>query len=117
MMISIGEKCISLSQIPSEIRDNQISISIKISILASLLFSFPLNNIIHSCRTRGTWDSEVKNLQMYAEIQKNFFLDVYHFQLDLINNMDHMRISGTDPSSVIQLRKEEQKICNDAKKV
>ena len=24
-----------------------------------------------------------------------------HFKSDLINNMDHMRISGTEPSSVI----------------
>ena len=26
---------------------------------------------------------------------------IHHFILDLINNMDHMRISGTEPSSVI----------------
>ena len=26
---------------------------------------------------------------------------IHHFELDLINNMDHMRISGTEPSSVI----------------
>ena len=26
---------------------------------------------------------------------------IHHFKLDLINNMDHMRISGTEPSSVV----------------
>ena len=26
---------------------------------------------------------------------------IHHFESDLINNMDHMRISGTEPSSVI----------------
>ena len=26
---------------------------------------------------------------------------IHHFRSDLINNMDHMRISGTEPSSVI----------------
>ena len=26
---------------------------------------------------------------------------MHHFKSDLINNMDHMRISGTEPSSVI----------------
>ena len=26
---------------------------------------------------------------------------IYHFKSDLINDMDHMRISGTEPSSVI----------------
>ena len=26
---------------------------------------------------------------------------IHHFNFDLINNMDHMRISGNEPSSVI----------------
>ena len=26
---------------------------------------------------------------------------IHHFKSDLINNIDHMRISGTEPSSVI----------------
>ena len=26
---------------------------------------------------------------------------IHHFKSDFINNMDHMRISGTEPSSVI----------------
>ena len=26
---------------------------------------------------------------------------IHHFKSDLINDMDHMRISGTEPSSVI----------------
>ena len=31
---------------------------------------------------------------------------LHHFKADLINNMDHMRISGTEPSSVILSQKE-----------
>ena len=35
-------------------------------------------------------------------MKRDFYLDVYTiFKSDLINNMDHMRISGTEPSSVI----------------
>ena len=30
---------------------------------------------------------------------------IHHFNLDLINNMDHMRISGTEPSLVILRQK------------
>ena len=30
---------------------------------------------------------------------------IHHFKSDLINNMDHMRISGTEPSSVILSQK------------
>ena len=30
---------------------------------------------------------------------------IHHFKSDLINNMDHMRISGTEPSSVIRSQK------------
>ena len=37
---------------------------------------------------------------------------IYHFESDLISNMDHMRISGTEPSSVIlrQIMKEKYKL-------
>ena len=31
---------------------------------------------------------------------------IHHFNSDLINNMDHMRISGTEPSSVILIAKQ-----------
>ena len=37
-----------------------------------------------------------------VEIKKILLLRcIHHFKSDLINNMDHMRISGTKPSSVI----------------
>ena len=36
------------------------------------------------------------------EYEKRLLLRcIHHFKSDLINNMDHMRISGTEPSSVI----------------
>ena len=35
-------------------------------------------------------------------MKRDYYLDVYtSFKSDLINNMDHMRISGTEPLSVI----------------
>ena len=37
-----------------------------------------------------------------SEYEKRLLLRcMHHFKSDLINNMDHMRISGTEPSSVI----------------
>ena len=43
---------------------------------------------------------------------------IHHFKSDLINNMDHMRISGTEPSSVIRSQtKWFQKLKIDAQKV
>ena len=36
------------------------------------------------------------------KIKKRLLLRcIHHFKSDLINDMDHMRISGTEPSSVI----------------
>ena len=38
----------------------------------------------------------------YEEYKKKLLLRcIHHFNSDLIYNMDHMRISGTEPSSVI----------------
>ena len=38
----------------------------------------------------------------HKEYEKRLLLRcIHHFKSDLINNMDHMRISGTEPSSVI----------------
>ena len=43
---------------------------------------------------------------------------IHHFESDLINNMDHMRISGTEPSSVILSQtKKFQNMKSDAQKV
>ena len=37
-----------------------------------------------------------------TEYKKRLLLRcIHHFKSDIINNMDHMRISGTEPSSVI----------------
>ena len=38
---------------------------------------------------------------------------IHHFKSDWINNMDHMRISGTEPSSVILSQK---KYCQKLKR-
>ena len=39
---------------------------------------------------------------METEYEKRLLLRcVHHFKSDLINNMDHMRISGNEPSSMI----------------
>ena len=51
----------------------------------------------------GTIRSNIIYTQQVVEIQKSdFYQDIYTiFKSDLINTMDHMRISGTEPSSVI----------------
>ena len=41
---------------------------------------------------------------------------VHHFESDLINNMDHMRISGTEPSSVILNQTKFKKLKIDTKR-
>ena len=42
------------------------------------------------------------NRRTLLEYKKRLLLRcIHHFKSDLINNMDHMRISGTEPSSVI----------------
>ena len=39
---------------------------------------------------------------LFYSIKKRFPLRcIHHFKSDLINDMDHMHISGTEPSSVI----------------
>ena len=60
------------------------------------------------CRTwlhvpSGTPWSTSTDTHQVVEIQKKRLLlrCEHHFKSDLINNMDHMRISGTEPSSVI----------------
>ena len=42
----------------------------------------------------------------HREYKKSLLLRcIHHFKSDRINNMDHMRISGTEPSSVILSQK------------
>ena len=50
----------------------------------------------------GTHWSTSSDTQRVVQIKKRLLLRcIHHFKSDLINNMDHMRISGTKPSSVI----------------
>ena len=42
---------------------------------------------------------------------------MHNFKPDIINNIDHMRISGNEPYSVILSQKVAQKLKSDAKKV
>ena len=59
------------------------------------------------CRTwlhvpSGTPWSTRRDTHQVVEIQKKIRIRcIYHFKSDFITNMDHMRISGTEPSSVI----------------
>ena len=53
------------------------------------------------------WIYILCHLGLYKKI---FLLSCIHqFQSDIINNMDHMRISGADPSSVILSQTKEYK--------
>ena len=38
---------------------------------------------------------------IWIETYTEMYTNVHHFKSDLINKVDHMRISGTEPSSVI----------------
>ena len=50
----------------------------------------------------GTPWSTSSDTHQVVEIKKRLVLRcIHHFKSDLINDMDHMRISGTKPSSVI----------------
>ena len=50
----------------------------------------------------GTHWSNSSDTHQVVEIQKeNLPRCIHHFKSDLINNMDHMRISGNEPSSVV----------------
>ena len=50
----------------------------------------------------GTHWSTSSDTHQVVEIQKETSIKMYTpFNTDLINNMDHMRIWGTEPSSVI----------------
>ena len=51
----------------------------------------------------GTHWSTSSDTHQVVEIYKKRLLlrCIHHFKSDLIYNMDHMRISGTEPSSVI----------------
>ena len=50
----------------------------------------------------GTLWSTSSDTHQVVEIQKRLLLTfIHHFKSDLINNMDHMRIEGTESSSVI----------------
>ena len=86
-------------------------------ILFILLIEFDLNWCIHLSRSlflysstlRYLWDSLFKLLepikrmfeQKPKENKKRLLLRcIHHFKTDLINNMDHMRISGTEPTLI-----------------
>ena len=53
----------------------------------------------------NTYHSEVEEVAVFSKtimFKKRLLLRcIHHFKLDLINNMDRMRISGTEPSPVI----------------
>ena len=41
-------------------------------------------------------------IHFFSELNKRLLLRcIHHFKSDLINDLDHIRISGTEPSSVI----------------
>ena len=48
------------------------------------------------------WSTSSDTHQVVEKYKKRLLLRcIDHFKLDLINNIDHMRISGTEPSLVI----------------
>ena len=81
------------------------------SLYGGLSITFP-------CLSLFLHKSDRKYEGMVLEYKKRLLLRCKrHFKSDSINNMDHMRISGIEPSSVIlSQRKYLQKLKNNAKK-
>ena len=74
-----------------------------------LLFIFQANEIYDGTSWPDLSVTPVENIQLKPpkfdrNIKRDFYLDVHVYTIlnsDLINNIDHMRISGTEPSQVI----------------
>ena len=73
---------------------------------------------------RGLLGQQAVTLTTYLKYKKRLLLRcIHHFKSDLINNMDHMHISGTEASSVIlsqtyyfkKLKSDAQKFLNKLK--
>ena len=47
------------------------------------------------------WSTSSDTHQVVEILRRLLLRCMHHFKSDLINNMNHMRISGTEPSSVI----------------
>ena len=45
---------------------------------------------------RGLLDPPAVTLTKYLKLKKNLLRCIHHFKSDLMNDMDHMRISGTE---------------------
>ena len=58
-------------------------------------------------------------VKFYQYEKRLLLICKHHFDSDVINNMDHMRISGTEPSSVIfsQTKNFNEKLKSGAQKV
>ena len=72
------------------------------------------------CRTwlhvpSGTpWSTSSDTHQVVKVMKKRLLLRcIHHFKSDLINNMDHIRISGTEPSSVILILVKQSSLKNE----
>ena len=61
---------------------------------------FPLNVVIN-LRNKIYHSCPPKDEEMFKYEKRLLLRCIHHFKSDLINKMDHMRISATEPSSVI----------------
>ena len=65
---------------------------------------------LHTVNRDGTWRRLTKSYQIFG-IQRDFYSDVYTILNRIEFDMDHMRISGTEPSSVKQSSLKYEKWC------
>ena len=95
-----------MSSITYQVRDIQI----KVQISSHQQNTFQRNGsrigILHACCSGLEYTIVLlvllKSMVHTLKFKKRLLLRcIHHFKSDLINNMDHMRISGTEPSSVI----------------
>ena len=88
-------RTLAVFDIPIVSTESQVlySFIIKVRIrYPNFLFSYRLFIALYTNSTYIIWLKYEKRLLLRC---------IHHFKSDLINNMDHMRISGTEPSSVI----------------
>ena len=75
--------------------------SVMIAALLKFIGAVGQSDIFYECPTKNVRVLDQISNRKYEYEKRLLLRCIHHFKSDLINNMDHMRISGTEPSSVI----------------
>ena len=66
----------------------------------SQLCETEIGSCVHKFTLQAFWNIIANRLEIQIETSTKMY-SIHHFKSELINDMDHMRISGTEPSSMI----------------